>query len=71
MPLDLRSLPKVLLHEHLDGGLRPKTVIDLALDAGYSQLPTHEPEELAAWFHRGAQRGSLPLFSKAFGTPAG
>jgi len=66
MPVDLRAIPKVLLHEHLDGGLRPKTVIDLALDAGYSQLPTHEPEELATWFHRGAQRGSLPLFLEGF-----
>lgn len=66
MPLDLRALPKVLLHEHLDGGLRPKTVIDLALDVGYAELPTHESDELAAWFHRGAQRGSLPLFLEGF-----
>jgi len=66
MPLDLRLLPKVLLHEHLDGGLRPKTVIDLALDVGYSGLPTHEPSELGAWFHRGANRGSLPLYLEGF-----
>jgi adenosine deaminase len=66
MPLDLRSLPKVLLHEHLDGGLRPKTVIDLALDCGYPELPTHDAEELGQWFHRGANRGSLPLYLEGF-----
>ena len=64
--MNLAALPKVLLHEHLDGGLRPKTVIDLALDAGYAELPTHDPAELAAWFHRGAQRGSLPLYLEGF-----
>src|SRR5829696_5291056 len=66
MPLELQSLPKVLLHEHLDGGLRPQTVIDLALDAGYAGLPTHEPKELGAWFFRGANRGSLPLYLEGF-----
>ncbi|MEQ1860319.1 MAG: adenosine deaminase [Chthoniobacteraceae bacterium] len=64
--MNLAALPKVLLHEHLDGGLRPKTVIDLALDAGYAGLPTHDADELAAWFHRGAQRGSLPLYLEGF-----
>src|SRR5580704_2816791 len=46
----LRSLPKVLLHEHLDGVLRPQTVIDLAKDARYAELPTADPEVLAQWF---------------------
>ncbi len=62
----LRSLPKVLLHEHLDGGLRPQTVIDLAVENGYSGLPCSQPNELAAWFHRGAQRGSLPEYLEGF-----
>ncbi len=62
----LRSLPKVLLHEHLDGGLRPQTVIDLAVENGYTGLPFSHPEELAAWFHRGAQRGSLPEYLEGF-----
>lgn len=66
MPLELQSLPKVLLHEHLDGGLRPQTVIDLALDTGYTGLPTHDPQELGAWFFRGANRGSLPLYLEGF-----
>ena len=39
-------MPKVLLHDHLDGGLRPRTVIDLADDVGYTDLPTHDPDEL-------------------------
>jgi adenosine deaminase len=62
----LRSLPKVLLHDHLDGGVRPQTVIELAKIAGYDKLPTTDPRELAVWFHRGATRGSLPLFLEGF-----
>lgn len=62
----LRSLPKVLLHEHLDGGLRPGTVIELAAATGYTGLPTTDAAELAQWFHRGAQRGSLPEYLEGF-----
>src|SRR5260370_26969388 len=62
----LKSLPKVLLHEHLDGVLRPKTVITLARSAGYDQLPTEDPEELARWFHQGANQGSLPKYLEGF-----
>jgi len=46
----LLRAPKVLLHDHLDGGLRPATVVELAHDAGYTQLPTTDAHELAAWF---------------------
>jgi adenosine deaminase len=62
----LRSLPKVLLHEHLDGVLRPRSVIELARDAGYSGLPTADPQELAQWFHRGANQGSLAKYLEGF-----
>src|ERR1700736_6484302 len=62
----LKSLPKVLLHEHLDGVLRPKTVIDLARSAKYAQLPTEDPEELAGWFHQGANQGSLAKYLEGF-----
>jgi adenosine deaminase len=62
----LRSLPKVLLHEHLDGVLRPQTVIDLAKDTGYGQLPTSDPEALAQWFYRGANQGSLAKYLEGF-----
>ena len=64
--VDIRKLPKVLLHEHLDGGLRSATVIELAADLGYRDLPTTDPAELAAWFHRGAQRGNLPEYLAGF-----
>jgi len=64
--ISIRSLPKVLLHEHLDGGLRPSTVIDLASELGYQGLPTTDPTDLAAWFHRGAQRGNLPEYLEGF-----
>lgn len=67
----IRSLPKVLLHDHLDGGLRPQTVIELAKDSGYKKLPTTDAGELAAWFHRGAQRGSLPLYLEGFAHTCG
>lgn len=62
----LRQVPKVLLHDHLDGGLRPQTVIDLAEEAKYDKLPTTDPDKLAEWFYRGATRGSLPLFLEGF-----
>lgn len=64
--LDFRRLPKVLLHEHLDGGLRPQTVIELAEEHRYRGLPTTDPSALAEWFHRGAQRGSLPEYLAGF-----
>lgn len=67
----LRALPKVLLHDHLDGGLRPETAIELARDQGYTALPTEDAGELAAWFHRGAQRGSLPLYLEGFAHTCG
>ena len=62
----LKSLPKVLLHEHLDGVVRPATVIDLARSAKYQQLPSEQPEELARWFHQGANQGSLPKYLQGF-----
>ena len=65
-----RSLPKVLLHDHLDGGLRPRTIIELARDQRYA-LPTTDGGELADWFHRGAQRGSLPLYLEGFAHTCG
>jgi adenosine deaminase len=62
----LQSLPKVLLHEHLDGVLRPQTVIELAKDGGYMQLPTTDPQALAEWFHQGANQGSLAKYLEGF-----
>jgi adenosine deaminase len=64
--VSMRSLPKVLLHEHLDGGLRPATVVELAKESGYKGLPTSDTIELATWFHRGAQRGNLPEYLEGF-----
>ena len=58
--------PKVLLHDHLDGGLRPQTVIDLARESGYDRLPTQDPDELARAFTAGADRKSLELYLEGF-----
>lgn len=62
----LQTLPKVLLHEHLDGVLRPETVIELARDAGYAELSSQDPGELAQWFHQGANQGSLAKYLEGF-----
>jgi len=64
--MNLQALPKVLLHEHLDGGLRSQTVIDLAQECGYTALPTQDAKELGAWFHRGANKGNLPEYLEGF-----
>jgi adenosine deaminase len=62
----LQTLPKVLLHDHLDGGLRPQTVIELARATGYKELPTEDPDALAKWFFRGANQGSLGKYLEGF-----
>ena len=62
----IREAPKALLHDHLDGGLRPATVIDLAREYGYADLPTEDVDELSAWFRRGADRKSLELYLETF-----
>ncbi len=66
----LRRAPKVLLHDHLDGGLRPATVIELAEAAGH-RLPTTDPAELAAWFTEGAYRHDLTLYLETFAHTVG
>ncbi|GAA2246381.1 adenosine deaminase [Rarobacter faecitabidus] len=63
--LDIGSLPKVLLHDHLDGGLRPSTIIELAHEIGH-ELPAGEPAGLAAWFEEAANSGSLVRYLETF-----
>ena len=67
----LESAPKVLLHDHLDGGLRPQTVIELAEETGYEGLPTSDPDELATWMTRGADRKDLVLYLDTFAHTTG
>ena len=59
------DLPKVSLHDHLDGGLRPATIVDLADEAGI-ELPTTDPEALGAWFAEQSNSGSLVEYLKTF-----
>jgi adenosine deaminase len=61
----VRRAPKVLLHDHLDGGLRAPTIVELAQEAGYRELPTSDASELAAWFVQGAGT-SLADYLEAF-----
>jgi adenosine deaminase len=62
----IKTIPKVLLHDHLDGGVRPQTIIDLARELYYTKLPTDNPNELAEWFHRGANKGNLVEYLQGF-----
>lgn len=62
----LARLPKVALHEHLDGCVRPSTLLELAAESGYAGLPEDDPEALAEWFFRGADRGSLAEYLEGF-----
>jgi len=59
-------LPKVLLHDHLDGGLRPETIIDIAQEIGYTNLPTHDAAALAKWFRESCDSGSLVRYLETF-----
>ncbi len=67
----IAAAPKVLLHDHLDGGLRPETVIELAEETGYGDLPTTDPGDLAAWMRRGADRKDLVLYLETFAHTVG
>lgn len=62
----IRSLPKVLLHDHLDGGLRPATVAELAEQTGYAGLATTDPVALATWFREAGNSGSLERYLEPF-----
>ena len=68
---DIRRAPKVLLHDHLDGGLRPATVVELAEEAGYADLPTTDADALGAWFRDNADAGSLPRYLSTFAHTVG
>ncbi|MHC6175702.1 adenosine deaminase [Glutamicibacter sp. X7] len=63
---DFRDLPKVSLHDHLDGGLRPQTIIELAAEIGH-ELPATDAEALGEWFRESADSGSLPRYLETFG----
>ena len=61
----IRAAPKVLLHDHLDGGLRPATVVELADDVGHT-LPCDDADELGRWFTESADSGSLERYLETF-----
>ena len=61
----IRQAPKVLLHDHLDGGLRPSTVLEIAGEIGH-ELPADSPESLGAWFVDACNSGSLPRYIATF-----
>lgn len=65
LDFDLKSLPKVSLHDHLDGGLRPATIIELADAVGHT-LPSTDPVALGQWFRESADSGSLVRYLETF-----
>jgi adenosine deaminase len=83
MPVELnndsiRTAPKVVLHDHLDGGLRAETIIELAAAIGYDKLPSTDAHQLRQWFSDAADSGSLVRYLETFDhtvavmqTPAG
>lgn len=60
-----KSLPKALLHEHIDGGLRPQTLLDLCRERGL-EVPTQDAQALAHWMKENANSGSLELYLRGF-----
>jgi adenosine deaminase len=64
-PEEILKAPKALLHDHLDGGLRPRTVLELAEAVGHP-LPASDPESLATWFAAAANSGSLERYLETF-----
>ncbi|GGK56525.1 adenosine deaminase [Nocardia camponoti] len=62
----IRQAPKALLHDHLDGGLRPATVLELAADCGYEGLPADNAKDLGEWFRDAADSGSLERYLETF-----
>lgn len=72
LTLDLiRQAPKALLHDHLDGGLRPATVLELAREVGYDELPADDADELATFFRTAAHSGSLVRYLEPFAHTVG
>jgi adenosine deaminase len=63
--------PKALLHDHLDGGLRPATVLELAEQTGYENLPATDVDALATWFRTAAHSGSLERYLEPFAHTVG
>src|SRR4029078_3504353 len=61
----IREVPKVLLHDHLDGGLRPATVLELADEIGHV-LPADDAAALGRWFAASANSGSLVRYLETF-----
>ena len=68
---EIHAAPKVLLHDHLDGGVRPGTIVELADELGYTELPTQDPDELGDWMTRGADRKDLLLYLETFAHTVG
>jgi adenosine deaminase len=62
----IRTLPKAVLHDHLDGGLRPQTILELADTVGYQGLPVSDAASLGTWFRNSADSGSLERYLETF-----
>ncbi len=68
--VDIADLPKVSLHDHLDGGVRPQTIVELADEQGL-EIPAGDAAGLADWFVETADAGSLPDYLSTFDVTLG
>jgi adenosine deaminase len=66
----IKAIPKVVLHDHLDGGLRVRTILELAQQHGYAALPFGNEADLTNWFHTAVQ-GSLEVYLETFAHTVG
>src|SRR5215475_14592147 len=67
---EIVKAPKALLHDHLDGGLRPATIVELAAEIGH-ELPAADAESLGAWFAAASDSGSLERYLETFSHTVG
>ena len=63
---DIAAAPKALLHDHLDGGVRPQTILEISDEIGYANLPATEAQALDQWFRESADSGSLVRYLETF-----
>src|ERR1700693_4476024 len=62
----IKRVPKAVLHDHLDGGLRPQTIIELSREIGYTKLPFYDADALGDWFFESCNSGSLERYLETF-----
>ena len=63
---EIVAMPKIMLHDHIDGGMRTTTLIELAKEIGYDKLAETEPEALQQYILTQSRRKKLELYLETF-----